>query len=165
MPQLDPAVTSAIESLGITCEVLPCNPEWADTDVFCANYNIPRDRAANTILVASKSEPKQYSACLVLSHTKLDVNHAVSRLMGIKRLSFASADETKAVTGQSIGGVTIFGLPDTIPVYVDSRVVAAEYVIVGGGNRSTKIKLPPAELHRIPHVTIADIAIERGGTP
>jgi prolyl-tRNA editing enzyme YbaK/EbsC (Cys-tRNA(Pro) deacylase) len=162
--QLDPAVTRAIESLGITCEVLPCNPEWADTDVFCANYDIPRDRAANTILVASKSEPKQYSACLVLANTKLDVNHAVSRLMGIKRLSFASADETMAVTGQAIGGVTIFGLPETIPVYVDSRVMSAEYLIVGGGNRSTKIKLPPAELHRIPQVTISEIAIERGGS-
>lgn len=161
--QLDPAVTRAIESLGITYEVLPCNPEWADTEVFCANYNIPRDRAANTILVASKSEPKQYSACLVLGNTKLDVNHAVSRLMGIKRLSFASADETKAVTGQAIGGVTIFGLPETIPVYVDSRVMSADYVIVGGGNRSTKIKLPPAELHKIPHVTVSDIATERGG--
>ena len=161
--QLDPAVARAIESHGITCEVLPCNPEWADTEVFCANYNIPRDRAANTILVASKSEPKQYSACLVLANTKLDVNHAVSRLMGIKRLSFASAEETLAVTGQAIGGVTIFGLPETIPVYVDSRVMAAEYVIVGGGNRSTKIKLPPADLHRIPHVTVSDIAIERGG--
>jgi prolyl-tRNA editing enzyme YbaK/EbsC (Cys-tRNA(Pro) deacylase) len=163
--QLDPAVARAIESLGITCEVLPCNPEWADTEVFCANYNIPRDRAANTILVASKSDPKQYSACLVLANTKLDVNHAVSRLMGIKRLSFASADETKAVTGQSIGGVTVFGLPETIPVYVDSRIMAASYVIVGGGNRSTKIKLPPEELHRIPQVTISDIAMERGGTP
>jgi prolyl-tRNA editing enzyme YbaK/EbsC (Cys-tRNA(Pro) deacylase) len=163
--QLDPAVARAIESLGITCEVLPCNPEWADTEVFCANYNIPRDRAANTILVASKSDPKQYSACLVLANTKLDVNHAVSRLMGIKRLSFASADETKAVTGQSIGGVTVFGLPETIPVYVDSRIMAAAYVIVGGGNRSTKIKLAPEELHRIPQVTVSDIAMERGGTP
>ncbi len=162
--QLDPAVARAIGSLGITFEVLPCNPEWADTEVFCANYNIPRDRAANTILVASKSDPKQYSACLVLANTKLDVNHAVSRLMGIKRLSFASADETKAVTGQSIGGVTIFGLPDTIPVYLDSRVMDAEYVIVGGGNRSTKIKLSPAELRKIPHATVSDIAIERGET-
>ena len=163
--QLDPAVGQAIQSLGVTCEVLPCNPDWADTEVFCTNYNIPRDRAANTILVASKTEPKQYAACLVLATTKIDVNHAVSRLMGIKRLSFASADETKAVTGQSIGGVTVFALPETIPLYVDRRVMAAPDVIVGGGNRTTKIRLQPAELRRIPHVTISDIAIERGGTP
>src|SRR5438128_11000729 len=63
--ELDPMVARAVESLGILCEVLPCNPEWADTEAFCAHYNIPRDRAANTILVAAKTEPKQYAACLV----------------------------------------------------------------------------------------------------
>jgi prolyl-tRNA editing enzyme YbaK/EbsC (Cys-tRNA(Pro) deacylase) len=159
--ELDPAVARAIQSLGVIGEVLPCNPEWADTESFCAHYNIPRDRAANTILVASKTEPKQHAACLVLANTKLDVNHAVSRLMGIKRLSFASADETKAVTGQLIGGVTLFGLPDTIPLYIDSRIMAADYVIVGGGNRSTKIKLLPSELRKLPQLTVAEIAIER----
>jgi prolyl-tRNA editing enzyme YbaK/EbsC (Cys-tRNA(Pro) deacylase) len=161
MSELDPSVARAVEALEIAHEVLPCNPEWADTEVFCANYNIPRDRAANTILVASKGEVKQYSACLVLGSTKLDVNHAVSRLMGIKRLSFASADETKAVTGQSIGGVTVFALPPTIPIYVDSRVMTLDSVIVGGGNRSTKIRMPPAELRKIPNVTVADIAVPR----
>jgi prolyl-tRNA editing enzyme YbaK/EbsC (Cys-tRNA(Pro) deacylase) len=163
MSHLDPGVARAIESLGVQYEVLDCNPEWADTDVFCANYNIPRDHAANAILIASKSEPRQYAVCLVLATTKLDVNHAVSNLMGIKRLSFAAADETKAVTGQAIGGVTVFGLPDTIPLYIDNRIMANDYVIVGGGNRSTKIKLPPAELRRIPLAKTADIAIERGG--
>ena len=163
MPELDPAVAKAIDALGVRCEVLECNPEWADTDVFCANYNIPRDHAANAILIASKTDPKQYSVCLVLATTKIDVNHSVSKLMGIKRLSFASAEETKAVTGQAIGGVTVFGLPDAIPLYIDNRIMANDYVIVGGGNRSTKIKLAPAELRKIPQANTADIAIERGG--
>ena len=163
MSELDPTVAKAAQSLGVHYEILDCNPEWADTDVFCANYNIPRDHAANAILIASKTEPKQYAVCLVLATTKLDVNHAVSKLMGIKRLSFASPDETKAVTGQAIGGVTVFGLPDSIPLYIDSRIMANDYVIVGGGNRSTKIKLAPSELRRIPQANTAEIAIERGG--
>ncbi len=160
---LDPGVARAIESLGVQCEVLECQPEWADTDDFCANYNIPRDHAANAILVASKSEPKKYAVCLVLATTKLDVNHAISRLMGIKRLSFAAAEETKAVTGQAIGGVTVFALPESVPLYIDSRIMVNDYVIVGGGNRSTKIKLLPAELRKIPSATISEIGIERGG--
>ena len=73
----------------------------------------------------------------------------------------ASADETKAVTGQLIGGVTVFALPDSIPLYVDARIMDAEYVIVGGGNRSTKIRLSPRELERIPGVVVAPIALER----
>ena len=161
MSELDPSVQRAADSLGTRYEVLDCNPEWADTDVFCSNYNIPRDHAANAILIVSKSEPKQYAVCLVLATTKIDVNHAVSKLMGVKRLSFAPAEETKAVTGQAIGGVTVFGLPDAIPLYIDSRITEKDYVIVGGGNRSTKIKIPPAELRKIPNATVAEIAVPR----
>lgn len=153
------AVAAAIETLGIAAEVVHCDPALADTEAFCANYNIPRENAANAILVASKSEPKVYAVCLVLATTKIDVNHKVSKLLGVKRLSFASADETKEVTGQMIGGVTVFGL--AVPLYIDSRVMEREWVIVGGGDRSTKLRLAPAELRKIPNAQVADIAIPR----
>ena len=159
--QLDPNVQRAVESLAIRYEVLECNPEWADTELFCANYGIPRDHAANAILIAAKTDPKQYAVCLVLATTKIDVNHKVSKLMGIKRLSFAQAEETKAVTGQAIGGVTVFGLPPEIPLYIDSAVMTKDYAIVGGGNRSSKIRIAPAELLKIPSASVADIAVPR----
>jgi prolyl-tRNA editing enzyme YbaK/EbsC (Cys-tRNA(Pro) deacylase) len=161
MSELDPSVQREIDSLAIPHEVLDCNPEWADTDVFCANYNIPRENAVNTILVAAKTEPRQYIACLVTATMKLDVNHKISKLIGIKRLSFASAEETKELTGQLIGGVTVFGLPEAIPLYIDEWVMERDYVIVGGGNRSTKIKLAPEHLTKLPRASVADIAIPR----
>lgn len=155
---LDARVDQQVKSLGIMHEVLACDPELADTEAFCANYAIPKENAANTIVVAAKTEPKTYVACLVLATAKIDVNHKLSKLVGIKRLSFASAGETKALTGQLIGGVTVFGLPDSLPIYVDRAVMDAEYVIVGGGNRSTKIKMAPAELLKLPNVRIEDLA-------
>ena len=161
MSDLDPTVQSELDALAIPHEVLPCNPDWADTDVFCANYGIPRDNAANTILVAAKTEPRTYVACLVTATMKLDVNHKISKLIGIKRLSFASAEETREVTGQLIGGVTVFGLPDSVPLYIDERVMEREYIIVGGGNRSTKIKLAPEHLTRLQRASVADIAVPR----
>jgi len=82
-------------------------------------------------------------------------------LIGVKRLSFASAEETKEVTGQLIGGVTVFGLPDSVPLYIDARVMEREYVIVGGGNRSTKIRIAPEHLLRLQRATVADIAVPR----
>ena len=110
MSELDRGVQRQLDALGIAHHVVDCDPDLADTEAFCASYGIPRDHAANAIVVAAKSEPRQYAACLVLATTKLDVNHKVNQLMGIKRLSFASADETKELTGQLIGGVTVFGL-------------------------------------------------------
>lgn len=161
MSALDPAVARQIEELGIAHEVLDCDPSLADTEAFCANYGIPRDNAANAIVVAAKTEPRQYAACVVLATTKIDVNHKLSKIIGIKRLSFAGAEETAALTGQLIGGVTLFALPQSLPIYVDSRVMEREYVIVGGGNRSTKVKLAPAELRKVPRVEVVDIAVPR----
>ena len=161
MSELDPGVQRQIDALGIAHEVLACDPSLADTEAFCASYDIPRENAANAIVVAAKSEPRRYACCLVLATTKIDVNHKLSKLMGVRRLSFAAADETKELTGQLIGGVTVFGLPDTLPIYIDSRVMEREYVIVGGGNRSTKVKLVPAELRKIPRVEVVDLAVPR----
>lgn len=161
MTQLDPAVQRELDALSIPYDILPCNPEWADTDLFCSNYGIPREDAANTILVAAKTEPRRYVACLVTASTKLDVNHKVSKLIGIKRLSFASAEETAALTGQLIGGVTVFGLPESVPLYIDTGVMERDTIIVGGGNRSTKIRLAPEHLEKLRLATVADIAVRR----
>jgi prolyl-tRNA editing enzyme YbaK/EbsC (Cys-tRNA(Pro) deacylase) len=147
-------VRGVLESLGVPFEVMQIDPDFADTAQFCAKYDIPLDQSANTIVVASKKEPKQYCACLVLATTRLDVNHAVKKLMGASRVSFASAEETKALTGMLIGGVTVFALPDGMPIYVDERVLAPGWIIVGGGGRSTKIKLAPDALRRLPNVTV-----------
>jgi len=153
---LDPEapVLAALAGLRIEYERLECDPEAADTAVFCARYGIPPERSANTILVASKKEPKVYAACVVLAATSLDVNHAVRSLLGVSRLSFASAEETVAVTGMLVGGVTPFGLPEGLPVYVDEAVMAPEWVVLGGGGRSSKIKLAPAALRRLPAVKV-----------
>ena len=155
------SVEQAVRSLGVTYELIACDPALADTEAFCANYGIPRENAANAILIAAKTEPRQYAVCLVLATTKIDVNHKLSKLMGIKRLSFAQAEETKEVTGQAIGGVTVFGLPAEIPLYIDKEVITRDYAIIGGGDRSSKIKIAPAELLKIPSATVVDIAVSR----
>ena len=147
-------VKTVLGGLGVPFEVMTIDPAFVDTAQFCAQYGIPLDQSANTIIVVSKKEPREYCACLVLATTRLDVNRAVRKLMNASRVSFASADETKALTGMMIGGVTVFALPEGLPIYVDERVMAPDWIIVGGGGRSTKIKLAPDALRRLPNVTV-----------
>ena len=57
--------------------------------------------------------------------------------------------------------VTIFGLPLDMPIWVDSRVLGRDRVIVGGGNRSSKVIIPPAELNKIPGLEFVEgLAVE-----
>jgi prolyl-tRNA editing enzyme YbaK/EbsC (Cys-tRNA(Pro) deacylase) len=152
--EIERRVTQFLESLAVPFEVIPIDPALADTAEFCAHYGFPLDHAGNTIICASKKEPTQYCACVVTATTRLDVNHAVKRLMGVSRVSFASAEETKALTGMMIGGVTVFALTPELPVYVDERVMALDYVIVGSGSRSSKLKVTPAALRNVPSARI-----------
>jgi prolyl-tRNA editing enzyme YbaK/EbsC (Cys-tRNA(Pro) deacylase) len=107
------------------------------------------EESGNCIVVASRKEPREFAACLVLSHTRLDVNRTVRKLMGVRKLSFASAEDTSELTGMIIGGVTPFGLPEGLPVYIDQAVMELESVVIGGGNRSQKLRVPPAALERL----------------
>jgi len=90
----------------------------------------------------------------VLATTRLDVNHTVRRLMDVSRVSFATADETKDLTGMMIGGVTLLALPPEVPIYVDERIMALDYVILGGGSRSSKLKVAPDVLRRLPNAAV-----------
>ena len=120
--EVEQRVVSVLDRLGVPYELQPIDPAFADTAAYC----------------------------VVKATTRLDVNHAVRRLLDASRISFASADETRTLTGMLLGGVTVFALPDDLPVYVDDKVMAHDWVILGSGSRSSKVKVSPEVLRRLP---------------
>ena len=153
---IEARVRDRLAALGVDCETLACDPDFADTAAFCARYGVPPEESANTIVVAARKEPGVACACVVLATCRLDVNHAVCRLLGVRKASFAAADQTRELTGMMIGGVTPFGLPDDLPLYIDANVIAQASVVIGGGSRSVKIRLAPAGLLRLPGARVVD---------
>jgi prolyl-tRNA editing enzyme YbaK/EbsC (Cys-tRNA(Pro) deacylase) len=143
-------------------ELFACDPALADTAAFCAAYGFAPEDSANTIVVIGKSDPPVYAACVVLSTHRLDVNRAVRQRLGTRKASFASADETRQLTGMEIGGVTALGLPDGLPIWVDAAVMDRERIVLGGGSRSWKVIAPPAILRTLSNVEIVpDLAAPR----
>jgi prolyl-tRNA editing enzyme YbaK/EbsC (Cys-tRNA(Pro) deacylase) len=155
----DPAELSVrrqLDELGIEHEIVTCDPDLADTAAFCEAYGYAPEDSANTIVVVGKSTPPVYAACVVLATTRLDVNGAVRRRLGTRKASFASADETKDLTGMLIGGVTAFGLLDDLPLWVDGAVMERSRIVLGGGSRSCKLVVAPSTLLKIPQVEVVD---------
>ena len=110
MTGLLPAVAAAVAAHGLDVEVLPCDPELADTAEFCDHYGFALDDAANTIIVTSKKvDPPLRAVCVVLGTTRLDVNK-----------------------------------------------VCRERVVMGGGNRSSKLALDPRELLKLPGAEVVE---------
>lgn len=156
---IDPTVLESMRARHIVFEEMVCDPALADTVAFCEAYGVPLERSANTILVASRRPEGHRAACLVLADTRLDVNGLVRRRLGVRKVSFADADQTKELTGMEIGGVTIFGLPQDIPVWVDEAVLSRDWVVIGAGTRTAKIRFDPRQLDGLDGFeVVADLA-------
>ena len=149
-------VASIMSALNIEYTAIGCEPEFADTQDFCNHYGYSAEESANVILVASKRGEPKFAACVVLATCRLDVNKTVRKKLGVSRISFASPEQTKELTGMELGGVTPFGMPENVPVWIDSRVMVCSRIILGGGNRSSKIILAPSMLLKIPEVEVVD---------
>ncbi len=152
---IQPEIRTFLESTPVSFKVMECDPELADTAAFCQHYGVAPEQSANAILVKAKSEVPTYVLCVLLAIHRLDVNKAVKKKLGVKRTSFASADETRALTGMEIGGVTPLALPD-IPVWVDSHVMDCSEIVLGGGNRSSKLLLSPEIFHHAPNAEVIE---------
>jgi prolyl-tRNA editing enzyme YbaK/EbsC (Cys-tRNA(Pro) deacylase) len=83
-----------LDASGLDYDVLACDPELADTAVFCERYEIPLGNSVNTILVKAKTGGERFAACVLLANTRLDVNRVVRKRLKSRRVSFAGADET-----------------------------------------------------------------------
>ncbi|MCY3559108.1 MAG: hypothetical protein OXH13_10785 [Chloroflexi bacterium] len=154
--QIESRVRGFLAEAEIPYETIDCRPDQADTAIFCEVFGIAPESSVNTILVASKKEPKQYAACLALANTRLDVNRTVRKEMGVRKCSFASFEETEVVTGMLSGGVTPFDLPPEIPILIDSRIAGDELMWLGGGSRSLKIGVKADDLARLPNARVVE---------
>jgi prolyl-tRNA editing enzyme YbaK/EbsC (Cys-tRNA(Pro) deacylase) len=150
------SVVKILEDMRADYQIVECAPELADTTEFCEHYGYQLDESANAILVVGKGEPRLYALCVVLATTQVDVNKQVRRKLEVKKASFASPDETTRLTGMTLGGVTPFGLPPSLPIWIDSRVLECSKVIVGGGSRDRKVYVNPEVLAALPSAEVVE---------
>ncbi|MFI7355999.1 YbaK/EbsC family protein [Streptomyces avidinii] len=161
LAELTPPVAEAVR--GWTGDVpagqilhVDTDPAIADTSAFVAHYGQELlGQSANCVVVAAKRGGEvTLAACLVPSAGRIDVNGAVRRHLGARKVSFAPMETAVELTGMEYGGITPIGLPADWRLLVDAAVADMPYVLVGSGRRRGKLiapgklfaELPGAEL-------------------
>ena len=138
-----PQIRQFLESTKLEFNVIDCDPKLADTNVFCREYKIDLEDSVNAIVIKTKTGKLRYAACALLATTKLDINKTIRKKLAARKVSFANIEETAKLTAMEIGGVTPITLPRSLPLWVDSKVMQRNIIVLGGGNRSSKIKVSP----------------------
>ena len=150
-------VRRTLADAGLPFAIVDCDPTLADTAVFCEKYGYSLADSANCIIITGKGGgEKRYVACVLLATTRLDVNQTVRKRLQVRRISFASAEETMAMTGMVLGGVTPIGLPQDLPLWVDAQVMQRPSIILGGGSRDCKIVISPTFFKQTPNTEIIE---------
>jgi prolyl-tRNA editing enzyme YbaK/EbsC (Cys-tRNA(Pro) deacylase) len=143
--------------------VAEIDPGLADTQAFCARYDISEHDGANCVIVEARRGDRQwYAACLVLGDERLDVNGAVRRHLDAKKASFAPMETATSLTGMEYGGINPIGLPADWPVLVDEAVADAPRLIIGSGVRRSKLLVDGAVLAGLPNAVRLPIAKRMG---
>ncbi|MEE1768256.1 YbaK/EbsC family protein [Streptomyces sp. JV185] len=134
------------------------DPAIADTAVFVEHHGAELlDRSANCVVVAGKRGGEvTLAACLVLSHSRVDVNGAVRKQLGARKASFAPMETAVGETGMEYGGITPVGLPAAWPLLIDPAVVDEDWVLVGSGSRRGKLIVPGKALAALPGALIVE---------
>ncbi|KND57377.1 hypothetical protein BSCH_00476c [Candidatus Paraburkholderia schumanniana] len=131
----------------------------SDTTACSERYGIDLQDCANTIVVRYKKDGgEQYAAIVTLASRRLDVNSAVRRELGAKRISFASREVATELSGMEYGGITTFGVPHSWSVLVEAAVMERERIVMGAGIREAKLLLSPQRLLDLPNATVAALA-------
>ncbi|MFE7664133.1 YbaK/EbsC family protein [Streptomyces celluloflavus] len=132
------------------------DPAIADTDALVEHHGRwLLEQSANCVVVAGKRGGEvSLAACVVLSHTRVDVNGVVRRQLGARKASFAPMDTAVGDSGMEYGGITPIGLPAGWPLLVDAAVADAPYVLIGSGGRRGKLIVPGKALTELPGVTV-----------
>ncbi|MGW1410419.1 YbaK/EbsC family protein [Streptomyces sp. NPDC002403] len=134
------------------------DPAIADTAVFVEHHGAELlDRSANCVVVAGKRGGEvTLAACLVLSHSRVDVNGAVRKQLGARKASFAPMETAVGETGMEYGGITPVGLPAAWPLLIDPAVVDEDWVLVGSGSRRGKLIVPGKALAALPGAVVVE---------
>ena len=85
--------------------------------------------------------------------------HKPQQLSKSKDVRIAPDDIAESMTGYPTGGIPPVGPRRRIPVFIDSRVMARDFVWAGGGCRTKLVKLKPADIAKLSGAAVGDIVI------
>jgi prolyl-tRNA editing enzyme YbaK/EbsC (Cys-tRNA(Pro) deacylase) len=137
--------------------VAEIDPTYAGGTELCEKYNINPKMGANCLIVEGiRGDKKTIAALLVPVGYKYDMNNTVRKALNARMVSVASLDYVLKETSMEYGSITPIGLPKNWLIFIDPLVIENENIIIGGGLKKSKIKIPTSILLSLPNVKVLE---------
>ena len=162
MTEFRTKVTDLLDKNGIAYRLLPHSEAVYTVDAAAAQRGVVKEEMVKSILLHDRTQ--RYVMACVLGDMRLEPKAVRTYLpAGWKRLSFASADEIREVTGYVQGAVTPLCLPADVPVIFDDAIARCSKVNISSGDPLAGLELDAQDLIVLAGATLAPVA-ERSST-
>ena len=94
--------------------------------------------------------------CLVAGDKKASLNR-IKKILNIKDVSMASADEVKNVTGYTIGGVSPVGHLNKVDIFIDNSLERFTSLFAAAGHPNCVFKINFENLQKVTNGSIKEI--------
>lgn len=108
---------------------------------------------AKTLVFLADAKPLLVVTC---GDRKVDTKK-LARELGVKKVKFADAETVLAATGFTPGGVSPFGLPEEIPLYLDKSLYLFDVVYAAAGTANSALPVKPQRLQEITGAKMVDV--------
>lgn len=158
MANIRTKITDLLDSLGIAYRVLPHTEPVFTIETAAAQRGVVKEEMVKSILL--KDREGHYVMACVPGEARLDPQ-AVRAMLGEpwKRLSFASGDEIRAITGYIQGAVAPLCLLEGVPVVMDESFASLTNCNISSGDPIAGLELAAADLIRACNAKLASITV------
>ena len=112
----------------------------------------PLEQGAKAIVLRSRGK---FFMCVLPGNRKINYGK-VKKIIGSRKLSLATPEEVKEVTGCEIGGVPPFGNLFNIPLYVDRNLLKNEIIDFNAGLKTVSIEMKAEDYINITNAVVED---------
>lgn len=110
------------------------------------------DRIAKTLTFRGAENP-----VVIVASGESRIDNAKFKAQFRMKARMLSGEEVPAATGHPVGGVSPFGLPDNIDIYLDTSLRRHDTVFPAGGAVNSAVRITPEELGNVVHATWIDV--------
>jgi len=158
---LNTKITNLLDKHGVHYTILPHSEPVFTVETAAAQRGVVKEEMVKSILLREKKKHRYVMAC-VTGESRLDPQVVRGYLPGEwKRLSFASAEEIRELTGYTQGAVAPLCLPEDVPVIFDEAIALCKKVNISSGDPMAGLELGASDLIKLSGAILAPVAALR----
>jgi Cys-tRNA(Pro)/Cys-tRNA(Cys) deacylase len=99
---------------------------------------------------------RRYAAALLPGNLQLDLKK-LARIFHTKNASMADIATAERLSGYFVGGISPFGLKQSLEFVMDLSIMSYQEVVLNGGQRGVMLKMAPGDIIRVLKCKTAEI--------